>query len=105
MALSVAQYAESRGVSQAAIRKQISRYSVELEGHITIHNRKRLLDDAAVAFLDSHRQQREVIIEQSNKQARREIDAMRAELELKKDQLLDAQREIIELQKESTVQA
>lgn len=101
MPISVAQYAESRGVSQAAIRKQLSRYSAELEDHITFHNRKRLLDDAAVAFLDAHRQQREVIIEQSNKQSRRELDTMRAELDAMKDKLLEAREKMILLQEES----
>ena len=61
--ISVKQYAESRGISGTAVRKQLARYAEELEGHIVVTSRRRMLDDEAVAFLDQHRQPKTLVID------------------------------------------
>lgn len=61
--ISIAQYAESRGISGTAVRRQIARYAEELEGHVVVSGRRRMLDDEAVEFLDQHRQPRTMVID------------------------------------------
>ncbi len=96
--LSIAEYAKTRGISQTAIRRQLTRYQEELQGHITIHNRKKMLDDTAVDFLDSHRMQREIIIEQADTELKKELEDLRARMDLMKDQVRVLQEKIIDLQ-------
>ena len=55
--ISLAEYAEQQHVSYEAVRQQVARYQNELDGHIVRQGRKRLLDDVAIEFLDSHRQE------------------------------------------------
>lgn len=106
--LSVKEYAKSRSVSPEAVRRQLIRYENELEGHIIIENRKRLLDDEAVAFLDKHRMPRNLVVEQSDRARKEEIDRLYDEIDRLKDELLKekerflmAKDQIIELQKEA----
>lgn len=51
----IREYAAEKGVSYEAVRRQVARYSAELEGHIEKRGKMQLLDDFAVAFLDEHR--------------------------------------------------
>lgn len=108
--LSVKEYAESRSISQEAVRRQLIRYENELEDHIIISNRKRMLDDEAVAFLDQHRMPRNVVIEQSDRARKEEIDNLHDEIDrlknellIEKERTLMAKDQIIELQKAATV--
>ena len=55
--ISIKDYAKQKGVTYEAIRKQISRYKNELEGHIVVDHRRQLLDETAVAILDKHREE------------------------------------------------
>lgn len=65
--LSLKEYATNKGVSYEAVRKQVKRYKSELEGHISKVNRTQYLDDEAVAFLDTKRQENPVILLQVDK--------------------------------------
>lgn len=65
--VSMREYAAQKGVSYEAVRKQVSRYKKELEGHITKVSRTQYLDDEAVAFLDGKRQENPVILLQMDK--------------------------------------
>lgn len=65
--ISIKEYAAQKGVSYEAVRKQVSRYKKELEGHITKVSRTQYLDDEAVAFLDGKRQENPVILLQVDK--------------------------------------
>ena len=56
-------YANQKGISYEAVRRQLKRYSSELEGHITKQGRTRFLDDEAVAFLEEHRQDNAVSVQ------------------------------------------
>ena len=53
--ISFKEYATEHRISYEAVRKQVSRYSKELAGHVEKRNRKQYLDDYAVKFLDERR--------------------------------------------------
>lgn len=65
--ISIKDYAKSKMVSYEAIRKQITRYKEELEGHIIKVGRTQYLDDEAISFLDSKRAENPIIIFERNK--------------------------------------
>lgn len=79
--ISLKDYAAQRNITYEAVRKSVTRYKDELEGHITIVDRTQYLDDEAVAFLDEKRKKNPVVIIQQDKDARIE------ELEKEVDQL------------------
>lgn len=60
--VSIKDYAREAGVSYEAVRKQMKRYSEELEGHIHQQGRTQYLDDEAVAFLDQHRLEKPIVV-------------------------------------------
>ena len=60
--ISIKEYAEKHNISYEAARKQIVRYSKELEGHITRQNRKQFIDEYAEEFLNERRQQNPVVV-------------------------------------------
>lgn len=91
-------YAKSKGVSYEAVRKQVNRYKQELEGHIIVNNRTQYLDDEAVAFLDQKRAESPIIIMESAKDE--ELERLKAENELLKNQLLASQQDNIKVHKE-----
>lgn len=99
--LSVKDYAESRSISQEAVRRQLTRYKDELAGHIIIENRKRLLDDDAVSFLDLHRMPRSIVIEQSDRARQEEINNLQSEIDRLKDELIREKERVIKLQQEA----
>lgn len=65
--ISMKEYAKQKGITYEAVRKQVSRYKEELEGHISKSNRTQYLDDEAVAFLDKKRAESPIIIMEQNK--------------------------------------
>lgn len=108
--LSIAQYAESRNVSQPAIRRQLKRYEKELEGHIIKSNRMRLLDDEAVSFLDQHRMPKTLIIDGEEVSLAGKVDSlqkqvkklqetsMTEQIDFLKKELRESQERVIQLQ-------
>lgn len=99
--LSIKDYAESRSISQEAVRRQLKRYKNDLEGHIITENRRRLLDDEAVDFLDQHRMPRNVVIEQSDRARQEEINNLQEEINRLKDELIREKERVINLQQEA----
>ena len=65
--ISLKDYAREKGVSYEAVRKQVTRYKDELEGHITKENRTQYLDDAAVEFLNHKRATNSVILMEASR--------------------------------------
>ena len=65
--ISLRDYAEQKNISYEAVRKQVTRYKSELDGHIIMDGRQQFLDEDAVAFLDSKRQKNPVAIIQQSK--------------------------------------
>ena len=100
MGTTIKDYARSRGVSHEAVRRQLKRYSDELEGHITIQGRSKYLDDEAVEFLDQHRLPKTIVIDPTDEEAKKEIEELKAKLDLMKDQVQDLQNHAIALQGE-----
>ena len=99
--LSIADYARTRSVSQTAVRKQIARYEEDLKEHIIVTNRRRMLDDVAISFLDAHRMSREIIIEQADETARQELEEARKKMDYMKDQMMKLYETIVTLQQEN----
>lgn len=98
--VTIKQYADSRGVSREAVRKQIVRYQDQLERHISIQNRTKYLDEYAVDFLDNHRMQRTVVVKPSDKETEEEINRLRAELDKARGEILKKSDAIIQLQED-----
>lgn len=67
MNIALRDYASSKGISYEAVRKQVNRYKMELDGHIFKIGRTQHLDEFAVQFLDEKRQANPVIVYDSNK--------------------------------------
>lgn len=67
MVLSLKDYARDKGISYEAVRQQVNRYKPELSGHIQKKGRTQFLDDEAIAFLDSKRQENPIILIQADK--------------------------------------
>lgn len=99
--ITIAEYAKSRNISQTAVRRQLSRYTEELEGHITIQNRTKFLDSDAVDFLDQHRMLRTVIQENAEGKAKEEINRLKAEISLLQAEKVKDQQKIISLLEEN----
>ena len=59
------------------MQKQVSRYKIELDGHIFKTNRTQYLDDDAVAFLDKKRAENPIVIMENNREE--EIKRLEAE--------------------------
>ena len=66
--ISIKDYANSKGVSYEAVRRQVKRYKNELEGHLHKQGRTQYLDDEAVSFLDSKRAESPIILIQAGKE-------------------------------------
>ena len=104
--ISLKEYAHSKSISYEAVRKQIKRYSKELDGHISIVSRIHYLDDYAVDFLDSKRLVKPVIVvDEDNIQAMRNLQQENKDLAAANrdlmEKLLKAQNVIIALKDES----
>lgn len=101
-------YAKTRNISYEAARKQVKRYSVELEGHIRTQNRTQYLDNYAVELLDSHRQSSPIVIMQQDKddelqQLRTENKALLQQVAALQDKLLTAQENAIAAAKQTVL--
>lgn len=90
--LSIQDYADKKKVSYEAIRKQLKRYAKELQGHISIQNRKQYLDEFAENFLDEKRKQSPIVVVETAK--KEEFEAAKAEIEALKQTVLDLQSQL-----------
>ena len=98
--LSIKDFAEDQHVSYEAIRKQVSKYSDELQGHIVKKNRTQYLDEWAVEFLTERRRESPVVV--MNMEQSEQIEELKAQVEILKTKLLQSQEQIIGLQQEVT---
>ncbi len=90
--LSIQEYADKKKVSYEAVRKQLKRYAKELQGHISIQNRKQYLDEFAENFLDEKRKQSPIVVVETAK--KEELEAAKAEIEALKQTVLDLQSQL-----------
>lgn len=97
--ISMKEYATSKGITYEAVRKQVSRYRSELDGHIVNKGKAQFLDEEAVAFLDGKRDGSPIILLERSKDE--EIDrlteenkALLVKLATVQDQLIEAMPKI-----------
>lgn len=96
---SIKQIAEEQNVSYEAIRKQIARYSEELKGHIIRKNRTQYIDQWGYDFLKEKRRENPIIL--MNMDQNEQLEELKVQVEFLKNQLLESQKKVIELQEEN----
>ena len=96
--MTIKQFAEDQGISYEAVRKQVSRYSEELSGHILKQNRTQYLDEKAVEFLKERRRESPIVLQTMDQGE--EISRLRDQVESLKAQLMTAQNELLKSQDE-----
>lgn len=89
---SIKNYAENRHISYEAVRKQIKKYSKELEGLTYKKGRTTFLTEEASNFLDEHRQERAVVIEQTDNLER--LEQLKAESAHLKNMIIELQQQL-----------
>ncbi len=83
--ITVKEFAKKQHRTVQAVYQSIDRYKIQLDGHIQKIGRTSYLDDDAVAFLESKREQNPVVIYQQDKDEeletlRKNADVMKAEI-------------------------
>lgn len=96
--MTIKEYADSKGISYEAVRRQVSKYNSQLKQHITVKNRTQYLDDYAVEFLSQRRRDSPIILVTENQQDK--IDKLTAEVEKLRGQLVEMQKKVMESQEE-----
>lgn len=108
--ITIKEYAQKKGVSYEAVRKQISKYKDnELHGHIVKVKKTQYLDEYAVVFLDEKRRESPVVLmredrnerieelERENKALLLKVAELQEQLLQEKDNVKMLQQEKIEL--------
>ena len=104
--ISIKEYAQSKGVSYEAVRRQVRKFShdeKEFKKHIQENPQRgtgTLLDDWAIDYLDKHRLPRPVIVRASEDETQRELENLRSQLAKAMTELNSAKDTIIRLQDE-----
>jgi tetrahydromethanopterin S-methyltransferase subunit F len=110
--ISLKEYAEKKGVSYEAVRRQVNRYKEELKDHVQQIGRTRYLDEDGENFLDQKRKQNPVVMVSYDKDSqieelKQENDNLKVQvLQLQdlliksKDELLARDQQLLDLQKQ-----
>lgn len=109
MLMSLKEYAETRGITYEAVRTAVKRYTEELEGHILSDPERRnarMLDEAAVEFLDKKRAAAPLVIvnetrEERINQLEEQNRALLVKVAEQAEALLQAQNQLVSLQIET----
>lgn len=96
--LSLKDYAKQSNVSYEAVRKQVTRYKKDLEGHLVREGRQQFLDEEAVAFLNERRQRSYVAVFNQDKDE--QIEKLKGDLDAAKTMIIALQQDQNRLQKE-----
>lgn len=96
--ITIREYAAKQHISYEAVRKQLKRYSRELEGHLVKQNRTQFLDEYAVQFLDEKRKHNPVIVMEHSKSE--ELESVKQENEELKNRIIELQSMVMALQEE-----
>ena len=104
--ITVKEFAKKQHRTVQAVYQSIDRYKIQLDGHIQKIGRTSYLDDDAVAFLESKREQNPVVIYQQDKdeeleQLRKNADVMKAKIAELQDKINKGQENYIALQAEN----
>lgn len=93
------QYADEKGISYEAVRKQTIKFADELADHIVVVDGTRYLDEEAQKFLSERRRLSPIVVKIEDTQADNEERSQ--EIETLKTALLQMQKRVIELQDEA----
>ena len=101
--ISIKEFAQNRGVTYEAVRKQVAKYEEELRDHIVKRGRVQYLDEYAQKFLIEHRRLSPVVVkiedsQDAVKELEETVETLRAKLLEAQNELLNAQKRVIELQ-------
>ena len=104
--ITVKEFAKKQHRTVQAVYQSIDRYKIQLDGHIQKIGRTSYLDDDAVAFLESKREQNPVVIYQQDKdeeldQLRKNADVMKAKIAELLEEANKSQKDYIALQAEN----
>ena len=83
--ITVKEFAKSQHRTVQAVYQSINRYKVQLQDHIKKVGRTSYLDDEAVAFLESKREQNPVVVYQQDKDE--ELETLRKNADVMKAQI------------------
>lgn len=86
-------FAENKGVTYEAIRRQVAKYENELRGHIVVRDRTKFLDEYAQNFLSERRRLSPVVVKVED--AREDVEELEQAVESLRAQLLKAQNELL----------
>lgn len=105
--ITMREYAQQKGVTYEAIRRQVAKYGDELRGHIVTRDRTKYLDEYAQDFLSDRRRLSPVVVKVEDnmeelEDLRKDVESLRAKLALAQDELLKSQNRVIALQDERT---
>lgn len=93
---SIRQIAEEQGCSYEGIRRLVAKYHVELRPHISRVNKTQYIDEEGYEFLKSKRRESPLVL--LNEDKNEQLERYKAEADLFKTKLMEAQQQIIELQ-------
>ena len=93
------QFAREKGITYEAVRKQVLRFSDELEGHVVTVDNTKYLDEYAQQFLSERRRMSPIVVKIEDTQA--DNGEYQAQIESLKTQLLQVQQKVIQLQDEA----
>ena len=104
--ITVKEFAKKQHRTVQAVYQSIDRYKMQLDGHIQKIGRTSYLDDEAVAFLESKREQNPVVIYQQDKDEelellRKNADVMKAKIAELQEKINKSQEDYIALQAEN----
>lgn len=104
--ISLKDYAAQRNITYEAVRKSVTRYKEELEGHIVVTDRTQYLDDEAVAFLDERRKKNPVVIIQQDKDEKiqrleEEVDVLKSKVIMLYERIDEKDKEIKKLEQKN----
>ena len=105
--ITLKEFADSKGVTYEAIRKQVTKYEEELRGHIVKRGRLQYLDEYAQDFLSERRRLSPVVVKvedsrEAVEELEKTVESLRAQLLKAQNELLDVQKQVIRLQAEQT---
>lgn len=86
-------FAENKGVTYEAIRRQVAKYETELRGHVVVRDRTKFLDEYAQDFLSERRRLSPVVVKVED--AREDVEELERAVESLRAQLLKAQNELL----------
>lgn len=103
--ISIKEYAESRGVSYEAVRKQVTKNKEHFAEHISYRGRTMLFDEYVIEFLDSKRSMKGSTIVVNSSKPNEELEARIKALEAENKALLlevaNVTKQLSEAQKEA----